>query len=112
MAQEAGIRYYGATVDNYGQCLTTASSACLSATGNTFGNYGCYNTGNKRDPFPCLIGEVDPCPVNTSSVAVDWSINSLEVSTVAYLFTGSLLMWVVGLGIGLLIAQVRKTRIR
>lgn len=115
MAQEAGIRYYGATVDNYGQCLTTASSACLSATGNTFGNYGCFNTGNKRDPFPCLIGEVDPCPTcetgGGSTVSVDWSLTSLDSGTTAYIFGGAVFLWATGLGIGLIISVIRRTRI-
>lgn len=59
MAQEAGIRYYGATPSDWGSCLTTASSACTSPAGNGYGTYGCFNMGNKRDPFPCLIGEPD-----------------------------------------------------
>lgn len=59
MAQEAGLRYYGATTADYGACLTSASAACVSPTGNTYGNYGCFNAGNKRDPFPCMIGEPD-----------------------------------------------------
>ncbi len=109
MAQVAGI-YYGTNTAN---CRELNSTACTTAGYNYSATYNCYNSGGSYQlPKACLIGTVDPCPTSSSSVAVDWSINSLEVSTVAYLFTGSLLMWVVGLGIGLLIAQVRKTRIR
>lgn len=110
MAQTAGIRYYAATIDNYGECLTTASSACLSATGNVFGNYGCFYSGNKRDPFPCLIGTLDECPTcSTSSDSL--GVNSIDSALLSYMFGSAVLFWSIGLGIGLIIAQIRKTRI-
>lgn len=106
MSYTAGLRYYGATVNDYGSCLTTASEACKSATGNTFGTYGCYNTGNKRDPFPCLIGDGDVCPTTTVSVpALDVLVDAQYADVIV---TGALMAFAVGFGIGMVIRMIRK----
>ena len=109
MAQTAGVKY--GTGGIYGSCNAVVSTACTTWSGTWNASYGtCTKGSTYYTPVTCLIGTVDPCPTS-DSVAVDWSVNSLDLATVSFIFGGSLLLWVVGLGLGLLIAQVRKTRV-
>lgn len=107
MTVEAGIHYYGATSTDWGQCLTSASSACLSASGNVFGNYGCFNGGVKRDPYPCSIGVADPCPVYTG---FDFSQQQVETLGAAFAagFTFVAVFSVMGIAVGALLSLIRK----
>lgn len=113
MAQTAGINYSS----NAANCRAINSEACTAA-GYTYSySYNCYSSGGAyQRPTACLIGTVDPCPTcpttgSGSTVSVDWSLTSLDSGTTAYIFGGAVFLWATGLGIGLIISVIRRTRI-
>lgn len=111
MAQTAGFRF----TDNsslVGQCLSTVQSACTNLSGSYNSATGqCYKSGvGYLYIQPCLIGTVDSCPTcSTSSDSL--GVNSIDSALLSYMFGSAVLFWSIGLGIGLIIAQIRKTRI-
>ncbi len=56
----------------------------------------------------CL--QFDPNSVATT-IKVDWSLSSISQDAVMLFFGGALLLWAVGLGIGMLVSVIRRTRI-
>lgn len=99
MAQTAGIQY------GSGACSATASTACSSA-GYVWASNTCLYSGKSQSPIACLIGQPD-----SGQLTIDWSIDTLNTQTVAYLFGGALFLWVTGIGIGMIISVIRRTRI-
>lgn len=92
-------------------CKETAELACNAIPGAAWYLGSCYpGDAAPLTPQPCIFSEGSSG--SGSSVSVNWEINSLNFSTVSYIFTGLLLLWATGLGIGLLISNVRKTRVR
>lgn len=104
MAQTAGLQYGGSTPTILGECLTTAQSACVAA-GNSFGNYGCFNTGNKRDPYPCMIGQAEDPDGVIEIPQLDALTNPAGAEYMVY---GALLAFAVGFGVGHAIKYLSK----
>lgn len=109
MAQVAGI-YYGTNTAN---CREVNATACKTAGYTYSASYNCYSSDWAYQlPKACLIGTVDPCPTcSTSSVPADLGISSIDSALLAYMFGSALLFWGVGIGLGLMISTIRKTRL-
>ncbi len=49
--------------------------------------------------------------IDLPTVKVDWSLSGISQDAVMLFFGGALLLWAVGLGIGMLVSVIRRTRI-
>jgi hypothetical protein len=107
MAQYAGINYS----TNAANCRISNSEACTVSGYIYSATYNCYTSGGSyKIPTACMIGTVDPCPTcSTSSDSL--GVNSIDPALLSYMFGSAVLFWSIGLGIGLIIAQIRKTRV-
>ena len=108
MAQVAGI-YYGTNSEN---CREVNATACTAAGYTYTATYNCYTSGGAfKTPTACLIGTVDPCPTCSTSSGDALGVNSIDSVLLSYMFGSAVFFWCIGLGVGLIIAQVRKLRI-
>lgn len=46
-----------------------------------------------------------------TTIKVDWSLSGISQEETMLIFGGALLLWAAGLGIGMLISVIRRTRI-
>lgn len=51
------------------------------------------------------------CTISNPVLTIDWALSSIDVEKVGLFFGSSLLMWSLGIGIGLMLAQIRKFRV-
>lgn len=104
MAQTAGLQYGGTDPTILGACLTNARDACVNA-GNGFGTYGCFNTGNKRDPYPCMIGEAEDPDGVIDIPQLDALTNPAGAEYILY---GALMAFSAGFAVGHAIKYLSK----
>lgn len=53
----------------------------------------------------------DCVQIDNVPVVIDWSLSGVSFDETMLIFSGGMFLWAVGVGIGLLISVVRKTRI-
>lgn len=51
------------------------------------------------------------CTISNPVLTIEWAISSIDVEKLGLFFGSSLLLWGVGIGIGLMLAQIRKFRV-
>lgn len=51
------------------------------------------------------------CTISNPVLTIDWTLSGINSEVVAYFFGAMLLLWVTGLGVGLIVGVVRRTRI-
>lgn len=85
-------------------CKTTTEEACSAAGGSHHvgqGSVYCDHLGTNQS-----YGSLATCTVAPDTLG----LNSVDPALLAYMFGSVLLFWVIGLGFGLVAAQLRKAR--
>ncbi|MDD5392815.1 MAG: hypothetical protein PHE17_07325 [Thiothrix sp.] len=85
------------------ECKGTPEAACSAASGSYHvGQGNVYCTMPENNAY----GTLSTCPVAPDPLG----LNTVDPSLLAYMFGSVLLFWVIGLGFGLVAAQLRKAR--